>query len=383
MNLPSGSLSVDTASVRRALLRWFSKHQRKLPWRARDGRAPDPYAVWVSEIMLQQTRAEVVSGYFERWMRSFPNVHALAEADEQEVLSLWQGLGYYSRAKRLHRAARYLVAEHRGELPMSVEALLEIPGIGPYSAGAISSIAFGRPAPLVDGNVVRVFTRLFALPGDPARAPLKKELWRIAAALARGPEPGNLNQALMELGATVCTPKKPACYACPLSRQCLAHGTAEPEDFPHKAPKKKVTPLDMRVALISRRGRVLVEQRPASARWWADMWTFPFVEIPALPGQNAVLTRVAVKELWGIEDPDVQVEGLPPLTHTVTRYRIELTPYRIELGTAPLTLAAPTLAAVGDESPKRRWRRSSELSALPMPAPHRRLAQTYFAPSSS
>ncbi len=179
-------------------------------WRAPRGVAADPYRVWISEVMLQQTRVEVVRDYFERWMRALPTLRSLAAADEDQVLGLWQGLGYYSRARRLREGANFVVREMGGVLPAEPERLLQVPGVGPYSAGAIASIAFDREAPLVDGNVVRVVTRVFGLAGDPARAPLKRTFGTFAADFVQGRRPGDFNQALMELGATVCTPRRRA-----------------------------------------------------------------------------------------------------------------------------------------------------------------------------
>ncbi|HWZ89432.1 MAG TPA: A/G-specific adenine glycosylase, partial [Polyangiaceae bacterium] len=190
-------------AIGRDLLAWYTKHKRDLPWR----KSLDPYAVWVSEMMLQQTQVATVIPYFERWMKRFPDVAALAGADESDVLHAWQGLGYYSRARNLRRAAAEMVSRHAGRVPEQVADLCALPGIGPYSAGAIASIAYGRAEPLVDGNVVRVLSRLFARRGDPTRAPLKTELWELARSLVRAlppsGAPGDFNQALMELGATV------------------------------------------------------------------------------------------------------------------------------------------------------------------------------------
>jgi A/G-specific adenine glycosylase len=211
--------------VRRRLLDWYGRSRRDLPWR----RVRDPYAIWVSEVMLQQTRVATVIPYYERFLARFPTLTALARAEESEVLAAWQGLGYYRRARALHRGARAVAADHGGSLPRDLEGLRAIPGIGPYTAGAIASIAFDTPAPVVDGNVTRVLCRLYALGGDPAKNPLRAELWRRAAQLVPAARASDFNQALMELGATVCTPRAPRCDECPLRRACLArsHGSAE------------------------------------------------------------------------------------------------------------------------------------------------------------
>ena len=242
--------------IRRDLLSWYRKNRRALPWRE----SPSPYQVWVSEVMLQQTRVETVRDYYARWMASFPDVESLAQASDDQVLTIWQGLGYYSRARRLLTGAKYIVEELGGKLPKQTDLLQKIPGIGPYSAGAISSIAFGLPSPIVDGNVIRVLARLFALPGDRGRAPLKKKLWVLAAELVPKASAGDFNQALMELGALVCTPTAPACHACPLRTNCQAHNLGEVRRFPELKERSKPTELSMVVAVIRYRGRTAIEK---------------------------------------------------------------------------------------------------------------------------
>ena len=200
------------SEVRGALLGWYRRHKRDLPWR----RTRDPYAIWLSETMLQQTRVETVIPYYERFLARFPSVQALAEAAPDEVSKLWSGLGYYSRARNLHAAARKVVDGYGGELPSDVAALQELPGIGRYTAGAVASIAFDRAAPIVDGNVARVLARLLDLRDDVSAPATQQRLWAEAEALARGPKPGDLNQSLMELGALICTPRAPKCLLCPL-----------------------------------------------------------------------------------------------------------------------------------------------------------------------
>ncbi|MDP9349789.1 MAG: A/G-specific adenine glycosylase, partial [Gemmatimonadota bacterium] len=200
--VPSGREPLP--SLRDLLLRWYDAHRRDLPWRAEG--PPDPYRVWLSEVMLQQTRVETVKPYFRRWLERFPTLAALAEAPQDEVLKAWEGLGYYSRARNFHRAAREVVERYGGEVPGDAAAFRALPGVGRYTAGAVLSIAFGRPEPVVDGNVRRVFARLLDDP-DPAEG----ALWALAEALVPGARPGDLNQALMELGATVCVPRNPRC----------------------------------------------------------------------------------------------------------------------------------------------------------------------------
>ncbi|MGH7289297.1 MAG: A/G-specific adenine glycosylase, partial [Myxococcota bacterium] len=212
-------------AVRSVLLTWYRRERRDLPWR----RTRDPWAIWVSETMLQQTRVETVIPYYERFLERFPSVQALADAEPDELMKSWAGLGYYSRARNLKAAAHKVVEEHGGRVPDDLEALRELPGVGRYTAGALASIAFDRPAPIVDGNVARVLARLLDLDFDVKSPAGQRRLWDEAAALADGPSPGDLNQALMELGALVCTPRAPRCPLCPLREDCrgLAAGRAE------------------------------------------------------------------------------------------------------------------------------------------------------------
>src|SRR5690606_21752002 len=217
-----GRSLAPSRALRSALLRWFAHAKRPLPWRE----TSDPYAIWVSEVMLQQTQVSVVRPYSPAFLERFPPVTARAEAPLERVLEAWKGLGYYGRARNLHRAARVIVAEHAGLLPDTLEGLKALPGFGPYTAGAVASIAFGLEAPIVDGNVARVFSRLFELDGLPGDRAREKQLWALAGQLVKGRSPGDLNQSLMELGATVCKPEAPTCPGCPVRAHCgaLANG---------------------------------------------------------------------------------------------------------------------------------------------------------------
>jgi A/G-specific adenine glycosylase len=237
--------------IRGALLSWYDENRRDLPWRAGPGVAPDPYRVWISEVMLQQTRVETVRPYFERWMLRFPTLHALAAAPSEEVMKAWEGLGYYSRARNLHAAVREVSDRFGGEIPDDPAAFRALPGVGRYTSGAVLSIAFGRPEPVVDGNVRRVFARLA---DDPA--PADRRLWEMAGEIVEGERPGDLNQALMELGATVCTPRSPRCGACPIAPHCAARavGTQEIRPAPRRAgPVPRELDLDRRDRRFVRR----------------------------------------------------------------------------------------------------------------------------------
>lgn len=303
-------------SIRERLLVWYESQKRDLPWR----RTRDPYAIWVSEVMLQQTQVKTVLGYYERWMQRFPTVDALAGADEADVLHAWQGLGYYSRARRLLAGARAVSERHAGELPRSVEQLLELPGIGPYSAGAIASIAFGQPEPIVDGNVVRVLCRLFALRGDPAKAPLKSELWRLARQLVPSDRPGELNQSLMELGATLCSPSSPRCPECPVRGQCLGLAQGVERELPELAKRKPPTEVQTAAAYVCEGDRVLLRQLPADAPRWAGLWVLPFAELT--PGETP--SAAAVRALSELGVQGVAQSVVQKAQHTITRFRITL-----------------------------------------------------------
>jgi A/G-specific adenine glycosylase len=343
-------------------LAWYAKRKRALPWR----RSLDPYAVWVSEMMLQQTQVATVIPYFDRWMERFPDVATLSSAAESDVLHAWQGLGYYSRARNLRRAATTIVQRHAGKLPASVEELRALPGIGPYSAGAIASIAFGKHEPLVDGNVIRVLTRLFARRGDPSRAPLKAELWELAGSLVRSLEaqasPGDFNQALMELGATVCTPRAPRCELCPLHAHCAAAAQNLVATLPELRVRQKPTLVHMVAAIVPRGPRVLLVRQPAHATRWAGMWLFPNVELSASETAKAASQRALSNTTRLLANP---VELLCVVRHTVTRFRITLEVYRMSAARGRVRPA--TGLELG-------WYTPAELTALAMPAAHRVIA---------
>ena len=350
---------MTSSSIADHLLGWYDRNRRELPWRS----TREPYAIWVSEMMLQQTQVATVIDYYERWMRRFPTLEALASADEQAVLATWQGLGYYSRARSLLRAARIVHTEHRGRLPRTVDELRALPGIGPYTAGAIASIAYDVRAAVVDGNVIRVLSRLHALRGDPTRAPLKAELWRRAAESVPAARPGDFNQALMELGATLCTPRKPRCGDCPLAVQCRARALGLADALPELPARAAPTAVLTVAAVVFRGRRVLLTQLGPEAPRWAGMWQFP-VTSPE-PGESAetALVRV-VRDSAGLR---VRVGGLlTSIRHGVTRYRITLDAY----------VCAPA-GGVGRAKRSRtlRWLDPDELGPLPLPAAHRKLAE--------
>lgn len=341
------------------LLCWFRAEQRDLPWRGTE----DPYAIWVSEIMLQQTQVATVVPYYELWMARFPTVRALAEADEEDVLHAWQGLGYYSRARNLLRGARAVMDAYGGRIPDTLPELLALPGVGLYTAGAIASIAYNVPAPIVDGNVIRVLTRLFALRGDPVRAPLKRWIWQLAERLIPEGEASDFNPAMMELGATVCTPVRPRCGQCPVAEACEARRLGIQEELPETAPRPKVTPVHVVAGVVWKGGRVLLTQRRDDESRWAGMWQFPNVEVR--PGEDtAQAVRRAVTECVGVEVSPGERAAL--IRHSVTRFRITLEAFHCQpAGEAPRSVACKAW----------NWVCPSQLGDYALPAAHRNIAR--------
>jgi A/G-specific adenine glycosylase len=258
-------------ALRQKLLTWFDRQRRDLPWR----RDRDPYRIWVSEVMLQQTTVAAVVPYFERFLTAFPTVGALADADEQAVLRMWAGLGYYRRARHLHRAAKMLVSEQDGLPPDDPAVWAGLPGVGRYILGAVLSQAFDRRVPIVEANSQRVLCRLFGRGGDVSREPTKSWLWDTAGELVPARRPGDFNQALMELGALVCTPDAPRCGECPLAKQCVAKRLNQQSSIPSRPQRREPIEVQCVAVAIRKRGRLLLAQRTANADRWASFWEFP------------------------------------------------------------------------------------------------------------
>ena len=256
--------------IQAKLLEWFKKNKRDLPWR----KTRDPYAIWVSEILLQQTQVKTVIPYYKRFLKSFPTVHYLAKSDLSKVLKVWEGLGYYSRARNLHRASKIVLNHFHGRIPDNLKDLLSLPGIGRSTAGAILSFAFHKEAPILDGNAKRVLSRLFALSGNPGENKTEKLLWKISESLIPRGHSNPFNQGLMDLGSMLCTPKDPLCPRCPLRDLCKGRASGEPERFPTKKTKKKIPRIEAMAAVFQQNGKVLLKQRPAKGLL-GGLWDFP------------------------------------------------------------------------------------------------------------
>ena len=327
----------------RALLRWYGIHARHLPWRAPPGEAPDPYRVWLSEVMLQQTRVAAVLPYFEAFVRRWPTVRHLAAASLKDVLAAWAGLGYYARARNLHACARAVVAGRGGAFPATVTELRVLPGVGPYTAAAVAAIAFGLREAAVDGNAERVLARYYGV-GAPLPA-ARPQLRALAAGLVPARRPGDFAQALMDLGATVCTPAAPSCGSCPLRRGCIARASGEPESLPRRAPKRP-RPVRYGVAFLAVRaadGAVLLRRRPPSGLLGGmpGLHGTPWRDKPwNRPGARA---HAPARGRW---------RRLGAVTHVFTHFRLELevwtaTPARLRRHSGDEWISRADLAAAG------------------------------------
>ena len=314
MSLPD--LSDRREPIADCLLAWFAGQARDLPWR----RDRDPYRVWVSEVMLQQTRVETVIPYFERFVARFPDVGALAEADLDDVLKAWEGLGYYRRARNLKKGAEQIVRDGGAALPTDYEGVSALPGVGRYTAGAICSVAFGQPRPVVDGNVRRVLCRLGAVDAAPRSREVDRWMWATAEALLPQDHPGPFNESLMELGATVCTPRIPSCGLCPIAAHCDGLATSDPTAFPAATPKKTIPHKDVTAGIIRRGERILITKRRPEAML-GGLWEFPGGKLEPGETLEQCLLREIDEELGitiRIERPFIRVD------HAYSHFRITL-----------------------------------------------------------
>ena len=410
-----------------ALLGWFAQNARDLPWR----RTRDPYAIWVSEIMLQQTQVKIVIPYWNRWMRELPTIKAVAKARSEKIHKLWEGLGYYTRARNLQKAARQIMEKHSGTFPHDFADVLALPGIGRYTAGAIRSIAFNQPTPVLDGNVIRVLTRVFGIAENPKMKEANGRLWDLAellvASAAKHLAPRNsrrkeahskiansqslltsaatiagncsaLNQSLMELGALVCTPRNPQCEICPVKKLCVAFCEGRVSELPNLGKRKAATARRFVAFVIERNGRFLVRQRPAGAVN-AHLWEFPNFEIHPNPSssrhrsahysrknsQSRLTSAATIQESdWEIiraaKSLGISTLVLHPLCtvkHSITRYRITLEAFRVHLGgrssTTPKHLGTRRARPSGKNNV---WLPLAKLDSLAFTSAHRKILQT-------
>lgn len=348
-------------SIRTQLDRWYRKHRRDLPWRpptGRDDEPVNPYHVLVSEFMLQQTQVSTVISYFNRFIASFPDVRSLARADEQEVLRHWQGLGYYRRARMLHACARAIVEQHQAIIPSDPETLLALPGIGRYTAGAIASIGFARRAPIVDGNVSRILSRIECLDIDTQSTTGQRTIWAIASQLVPQKSPGVFNSAMMELGATICTPKSPRCAECPVSNQCRARERDRVDSIPRPRAKRAVPIIERVVYCIHdrKRDQWCFEQRPTTGRW-AGMWQFPSRESTG-PLDSSNVDANDLEVIGGFDHT---------LTHRLYRFKVVA------------TTRGRATQAILDPSRPTTWLSLDDSRSLPMPVPHLRVREMLLA----
>ncbi|OUM86075.1 MAG: A/G-specific adenine glycosylase [Bacillus thermozeamaize] len=348
------------------LLAWFRRRHRNLPWR----RERDPYRIWVSEVMLQQTRVDTVIPYYERFIRLFPTLEDLARADEAEVLKAWEGLGYYSRARNLLQGVREVCERYGGQVPDTIEEMLSIKGIGPYTAGAILSIAYGKPVPAVDGNVMRVISRLFSIQEDIAKASTRKRIEELVQRLIPPDASSHFNQGLMELGALVCLPRSPACEDCPLQALCQAYRDGNQETLPVKAQKKPPRPVGLAAAVLWWDGKVLIRRRPHEGLL-AGLWEFPNVVWEASFDRWRNMSRDE-KVFWLIG----RLEAIYPFRFEKPRY---LMPVRhvfshIKWDGAVFELAVTPLAEW--QCQDERWVSVEELSRHAFPVPYGKVVRT-------
>jgi len=346
--VPKRRSGATAAKLVSELLDWFAANARDLPWR----RTRDPYAIWVSEIMLQQTQVKTVIPFWDRWLRELPTIEAAANAPSAKIHKLWEGLGYYTRVRNLQKAAQAVVAQHDGKFPENFDAVLALPGIGRYTAGAICSIAFNQPTPILDGNVIRVFTRIFGIAENPKEKATNTRLWQLAEELVlrsslvtRHPPLAcsHLNQSLMELGALVCTPRNPQCLVCPVKKLCAAFKENRVDELPNLGKRAAATARYFLAFAVEVNGNFLVQQRPAGVVN-AQLWEFPNVEVTGSKPDAAALFQ----RLFSVKPKTIQ--PLRTVKHSITRYRITLEAFSISLEKPPAKVSGRWLASEGFDS---------------------------------
>lgn len=336
----------DSKKIAPALIRWFEQNARVLPWR----KTRDPYKIWISEMMLQQTTVNTVIDYYERWIRQYPTVEDVAKAPLQQILKSWQGLGYYQRARNLHRSSQIIVAEHEGKIPEKLESLRRLPGFGPYTAGAVLSIAYDQRQPIIDANIRRVVMRVLALSGKADNS----QDQRIGVFLEEILPQKNIrivNQALMEIGALVCRSREPLCAQCPVAKFCVARSRGIQETIPETV-KRQFTNVEVAVGILQDKGKFFIQQRPASGLW-ADMWEFPGGKLEKGEAPAAALHREIHEEL------SISLSEVKPLLivrHFYTQYKVKLHAFLCR------STARPRVSS------KRKWVSLTQLHQYPMPS---------------
>ena len=356
-----GASSAEKSKFRKALLKWFDAHQRDLPWR----KNRTPYRVWISEIMLQQTQVATVIDYYKRFMKRFPTVKKLAAADQGEVLKLWEGLGYYRRARQLHATAQLVVENHKGKFPETFDEVLALPGIGRYTAGAILSISLDQPLPILEGNTIRLFARLLPMLVDPKTTASQKTLWQFSESLVPKKRAGDFNQALMELGSEICTPKSPKCSECPIIKFCPTFHDGLQEKIPAPSVKMKYESIHEAVVVVGKnigtaRAKYLIRLCGAGERW-TGLWDFPRFELGDRVAESWLPDQI--KELCGLNV--IVGSASERMKHAVTRFRITLDVFRsVEVSGRLRSKANETF----------RWASVEELSELPMSSTGRKIA---------
>lgn len=334
------------------LLTWHVAHGRHdLPWQA----TRTPYHVWLSEIMLQQTRVETVIPYYKRFLERFPDIDALAAAPVEDVLALWSGLGYYARARNLHKAARTIIDTHNGHFPRQADEIVTLPGIGRSTAGAIAAFCFNERVAILDGNVKRVLCRVFGIEGFPGERRIETKLWALAESLLPKDNIGDYIQAQMDLGATLCTRSRPACERCPLAKNCVAHATDRVAQLPERRPKKAVPQRRVRVAVIETQGRVLMERRPPSGIWGG------LLALPEISDDAEMATEIAHR--FGLEAE--QCQTLATIRHVFTHFRLDIEPVHCVAQPATIQAAEDNLE----------WLALNALDEAGLPAPVRRILE--------
>ena len=342
-----------STEIHAPLLRWFEKNARDLPWR----KTRDPYKIWISEIMLQQTQVATVIPYYQRFLKSFPTVHHLAKSDLSKVLKIWEGLGYYSRARNLHRAAKIVLNHFRGKIPDDLKDLLNLPGIGKYTAGAILSIAYNKEAPILDGNIRRVLSRVFAISENPKKT--EGLLWKISESLIPKGRSDAFNQAIMDLGAMICAPKDPLCHRCPLHRYCKAKASGNPERYPSRGIKRRIPHIEAISGVILRNEKVLLHLRPPKGLL-GGLWEFPNWK-----SEKKIRSRLRLRLRNHIrKEMAINVEVKEPIgtfKQTYSHFKLTLHVFNCE--------------AI-DGRGKGRWMLVRNLHLIPMSRIHRRIADS-------